>query len=343
MQTLIFSNNVAKAVRELIAGMNPDKVFVVADKNTCNLLPVEADGRIALAAGDDHKQLGAVESVWSMLVDGGATRRSLVVNLGGGMITDLGGFAAATFKRGIRFVNVPTTLLGAVDAAVGGKTGINFMGLKNEVGAFCEADAVVISTAFFGTLPREELMSGYAEMVKHALISDHREYARLLTVDPAEVSADEFLEMLQRSVEVKRRIVAEDPRETGLRKALNLGHTAGHALEELAMRRSRPVPHGKAVAHGLLVEMILSNMQLGFPSEEIQRYAAWLRENYGPLLTLTCDDYPELLELMSHDKKNVSASQVNFTLLRTPGTPEINCTATPAAITAALDIYRDLI
>lgn len=340
-QRLIFTNEPARELAAVLAELAPDRTFVVADRNTAGLLDVAADGVIVVEPGDGNKSLEAAAAVWQGLVDGGATRRSVVVNLGGGMVTDLGGFAAATFKRGVRFVNVPTTLLGAVDAAVGGKTGVNFGGLKNEVGVFREADAVVISAAFFGTLPRRELMSGYAEMVKHALIADAADYVRLLTVDPPELAPEQMLELLRRSVEVKRRIVAEDPHERGLRKALNLGHTVGHALEELALRRGQAVEHGRAVAYGVLAEMVLAHMQLGFPSAELHRYAAWLRDNYERV-EVRCADYPALMELMRHDKKNLSADAVNFTLLREPGVPVTDCTAREGEIAAALDICRDL-
>lgn len=339
MQTLLFTNSPEQELLRLTEG---NRVFVVADENTARFAPQLPDSElIVLPAGDDNKTLASVEKVWRALVGGGATRRAMVVNFGGGMVTDLGGFAAATFKRGVRFINVPTTLLGAVDAAVGGKTGINFCGLKNEIGAFQEADAVIISAVYFPTLPHRELMSGYAEMVKHALIADAAEYSRLLATDPATVDADGMLALLRRSVEVKRRIVAEDPREQGIRKALNLGHTIGHALEELAMEKGRPVPHGAAVAHGLLAEMVLANLSAGFPSAELHRYASWLRENYSPI-AFSCDDYPRLLGLMAHDKKNATPGQINFTLLAAPGSPLTDRTATEQNITAALDIAREL-
>lgn len=342
MQQLIFTNEPKAELTRILKALEADKIFVVADRNTCGLLEVDGAQLIVVEPGDEHKTLKTAEKIWSALVDGGATRRSVVVNLGGGMITDLGGFAAATFKRGIRFLNVPTSLLGAVDAAVGGKTGFNFQGLKNEIGVFCEAEAVVISARFFATLPAEELMSGYAEMIKHALIADGEDYLRLISTDPLTLDADEMLELLRRSVEVKRRIVAEDPHEKGLRKALNLGHTAGHAFEELALEKNVPMAHGAAVAHGLLVEMILSHMRLGYPSAELHRYATWLRENYHPLTGLSCEDYPRLLALMAHDKKNEAAGAINFTLLESPGRVRINQIAGSQEITAAFDIYRDL-
>jgi 3-dehydroquinate synthase len=347
-QKLIFTNEVNEALAQLIEQMQPQSLWVVADSNTRPILHAHALTALSHAhvieilPSDTHKSLEAMETVWRAMTEGGATRRAVVVNLGGGMVTDLGGFAAATFKRGVRFINVPTTLLGAVDAAVGGKTGINFLGYKNEIGAFAPADAVVISTRFFATLPRQELLSGFAEMLKHGLISSADVYGRLLDYDIAASPLDALLPLLQESVEVKERIVAEDPREQGIRRALNLGHTAGHAFESRAMQLGQPVAHGVAVAHGLLVEMVLSHMILDMPSRHLYDYAALLAESYGTLPSLTCSDYDALLQLMHHDKKNVDAAHINFTLLHRPGAVEIDCTATEEQIRAALDIYRDL-
>lgn len=346
MQSLLFTNTPAEALRERIAAMAPDRVFILADTNTRAIADsLGADAPvIEIPAGDANKNLHTLSAVWEALTLGGATRRSLLVNVGGGMVTDLGGFAAATFKRGIRFINVPTTLLGAVDAAVGGKTGINFLDYKNEIGAFCEADTVIISTCFFHTLPQAELRSGFAEMLKHGLISSAGTYERLLGFDiDAPADADRLLELLEENVQVKRDIVARDPREQGLRKALNLGHTAGHAFESLALERESPVAHGYAVAHGLLVEMILSHMQEGFPSAELHRYASLLRRAYAPAPAIGCRDYDRLIELMGHDKKNTEAGRINFTLLKVPGEPVTDRTATADAIRTALDLYRDLL
>ena len=279
--------------------------------------------------------------VWKQLGEGGGTRRSLLVNLGGGMVTDLGGFAASTFKRGIKFINIPTTLLSSVDAAVGGKTGINFNGLKNEVGVFNEADAVIISTMPLYTLPIEEVKSGFAEMLKHGLLSGREVFERLLAYDFSKYNADELLVLLEESVNVKREIVRQDPHEKGLRRALNLGHTVGHAFESMAMKRQNPIPHGYAVAWGMIVELVLSHMQLGFDSDMLHRYADFVYSNYGAF-HITCDDYPELISLMRHDKKS-NSGEMNFSLLSGVGEIKINCEATEDDVKAALDIYRDLV
>lgn len=346
MQELIFTNQVKAALDRLIAESGADRVAALCDVNTrwiAEELAPEGVEIMQIGAGDEHKNLASVTEVWTRLSRNGYTRHSLLINIGGGMVTDLGGFAAACFKRGIRFINVPTTLLGAVDAAVGGKTGINFLDFKNEIGAFCEARAVVISTRFFATLPPAELRSGFAEMLKHGLISDREVYERLMDFDIVGADLETLLPLLEESVEVKRRIVAEDPREQGIRRALNLGHTAGHAFESFALERKEPIPHGFAVAHGLLVEMILSHLQLGFPSSELHRLAGLLREAYSPAPAIGCKDYDALLALMTHDKKNRHPGEINFTLLSAPGVPVIDRTATPDEIRTALDLYRDLL
>lgn len=345
MQKLIFTNEVGRALDSLVDELKPTGVFFLADSNTrpiADSLNSFGATVIEIPAGDENKNLQTLASVWEVLSTSGATRRSLLVNVGGGMVTDLGGFAAASFKRGIRFINVATTLLGAVDAAVGGKTGVNFMHFKNEIGAFAPADAVIISTRYFSTLPSAELRSGFAEMLKHGLISSAETYRRLLAFDIADADLDVLLPLLEENVKVKEHIVEIDPREKGIRKALNLGHTAGHAFESLAMERQRPIPHGFAVAHGLLVEMVLSNLLLGFPSAELHPVAALLRQAYA-MEPIACGDYDALIELMRHDKKNTNRQSINFTLLNRPGEPVIDSTVDADTIRAALDIYRELL
>ena len=312
--------------------------------------------------------------MWTALQQGGATRHSLLINLGGGMITDLGGFAAATFKRGINFINIPTTLLAMVDAAVGGKTGVNFGGLKNEIGAFADARFVIINTCFLDTLDAENLCSGYAEMLKHALISNERMWAEHVNFDLSQPDLAELQRMVAESIAVKARIVAEDPHEHGIRKALNYGHTIGHALEEFALQQSggavvstapinqttvgtafsarllplarartapgnRPLLHGYAVAFGLIGELYMSARKAGFPTERLHQTARFIRENYAQT-EFTCNDYPTLLNLMRHDKKNTSGV-INFTLLHNIGDIRINQTATDEEIREALDFIRE--
>ena len=340
-QNLIFTNDVAGAIERLTASTDHNLTVWIADVNTARLLPTPSR-LITIPDGDEHKTLETVTRVWDEMERMGVTRRSLVINLGGGTVTDLGGFAASTFKRGVRFINVPTTVLGAVDAAVGGKTGFNYQGLKNEIGTFALASDVIISTRFFDTLPLQEMKSGFAEVIKHAMLSDHDEFLRLLDHDFTDpINHDDLLERLRRSVQVKTDIVARDPNEHGERMALNLGHTVGHAFESLAMRRGQPIPHGYAVAWGLVTKAVLSHMILQFPSEDVHRLGNFVRDNYRDF-PFTCDDYDELRELMRHDKKS-RAGEITCTLLAAVGDYRTGLTVTDDDITAALDILRDLL
>ncbi len=342
MQKIIFTNNIAEAINDALSAMEPRNVFMLTDSNVDKAIEPLSEQwqKIVIKPGDVNKNLDSMVEVWTALQQGGATRKSVMVNVGGGVVTDLGGFAASCFKRGIRFINVPTTLLAAVDAAVGGKTGVNFNGLKNEIGVFREAEAVVISTKYFATLPESELKSGYAEMIKHGLISGEKVYNKLLDYHFDVVDGQELLDLVEESVNVKRDIVAQDPFEKGLRRALNLGHTAGHAFETTAMRRNAPVPHGYAVAWGMVVEAVLSHTEKGFPSAELYRLADYIRQHYGAF-HITCDDYAALIDLMRHDKKS-EHGELNFTLLHSVGDVETGCVVDAKQVEAALDIYRDL-
>ncbi|WP_027450134.1 3-dehydroquinate synthase [Xylanibacter brevis] len=343
-QKVIISNHLEQVLSEAILACKADRTFILTDETTHRLcLPLVKNfsclkdaQEIVIAAGDINKSLEAVSHVWSSLQQGGASRHSLMVNLGGGMVTDLGGFAASTFKRGIHFINIPTTLLAMVDASVGGKTGINFGGLKNEIGVFNNADCVILDTNFLKTLDTENLLSGYAEMLKHGLISTEKHWADLLNFDLENL--EKLGAIVGESVEVKQRIVTEDPTEKGIRKALNLGHTVGHAFESLALQR-QPVLHGYAVAWGLVCELYLSVAKTGFPVDKMRQTVKFIFDNYGRM-PITCDDYPTLLELMTHDKKNV-AGQINFTLLGGIGDIRINQTATKEEIEEALDFFRE--
>lgn len=334
-----------------------DSAFVVADTNTSPLVvdrlaeQMPELGRLprcVVPAGDDHKNVESLTKVWRMLSEQGATRNSTLFCIGGGMVTDLGGFAAATFKRGIACVNVSTTLLGMVDAATGGKTGINLDGLKNEVGAFAMPKDVVIIPATLSTLPESEILSGYAEMLKTALIADPEMYAALLDADKYLDNPRLLLPWIMRCIEIKNGVTLRDPREKGERKILNFGHTAGHALESMALQEGRPVGHGIAVAHGLLWELVVSAtacrderggklLDSGF----LYPYAQMLKTHYPPL-GVKCTDIDRLISLMRHDKKNSSQQLINFTLISEPGSPVWDMFPSEEDIRAAYEIYGDL-
>ncbi len=344
-QKVIISTKLETAVTTAVEECERDRTFILVDETTEQLcLPVVAGFDclrgaeiITIGATDSHKTLDSLSHVWTCLQQGGATRHSLMVNLGGGMVTDLGGFAASTFKRGLNYINIPTTLLAMVDASVGGKTGINFGGLKNEIGVFSTARSVILDTTFLRTLDHENILSGYAEMLKHGLISsDSGMWAELLTFDLDIIDYYQLSRMLEDSVKVKERIVEEDPMERGLRKALNLGHTVGHAFESLALRTpslrrgqgEAPVLHGYAVAYGLVCELYLSCIKTGFPTDKMRQTVRFILDHYGRM-PITCDDYPTLLD------------DINFTLLGDVGDIRINQTATTQEIEEALDFYRE--
>ncbi len=343
-QKVIISQNICQALDEAVAACSHDLVVVLFDTTTRDVCwPLVSDcasmrdvSVIAIGSTDTHKTVKSLTWVWSWLQQHGATRHSLLVNLGGGMVTDLGGFAASTFKRGMAYINVPTTLLAMVDASVGGKTGINLGGLKNEIGVFNNAHSVILDTVFLHSLNRENILSGYAEMLKHGLISSKERWTGLVNFDPTTEHITSA--MVADNVSVKQRIVAEDPTEHGIRKALNLGHTAGHAFESLALER-QPILHGYAVAYGLIVELYLSCVKTGFPSDIMRQTVAFIKDHYGRM-AVTCDDYPHLIELMHHDKKNIGPA-INFTLLSDVGQVCIDQTATEDEIKEALDFYRE--
>ncbi|WP_455127467.1 3-dehydroquinate synthase [Prevotella veroralis] len=345
-QRIIISKQLQTDLAEAIAECEHDRIFVLVDETTNKLcwalvkdyLCLKDAQTIVIGATDRRKNLDTLVHVWESLQQGKATRHSLLINLGGGMVTDLGGFAASTYKRGINFINVPTTLLAMVDASVGGKTGINFGGLKNEIGVFNDAEFVLLDTNWLRTLDEENIRSGYAEMLKHGLIADDTMWAELINFNIAQPNLHQLAFMLDKSVRIKERIVAEDPHEKGIRKALNLGHTFGHAFESWAMKR-QPILHGYAVAFGLIAELYLATTQTDFPTERMRQTINFIRAYYGSL-PITCNDYPELIELMHHDKKN-HGNEINVTLLGGIGDIRINQTITEEDIKEALDFFRE--
>jgi len=347
MQKIIKSSNLSADAEKTIRNIQYDKLFILTDEHTHELclpllgeLPQLHDAQqIVIPADDTNKTIVNLSKVWKQLTGQGATRHSLLVNLGGGMVTDLGGFAAATFKRGIKYINIPTTLLGAVDAAVGGKTGINFEGYKNEIGAFYPSEFVIISSDFFHTLNQRALLSGYAEMIKHALIHSAADLEKLIHFPLDNIDYLKLNEMVFRSVGIKQHIVDKDPYEKDIRKALNLGHTTAHSFESFAIDTGNPVPHGYAVAWGLIVELYLSHRLCNFPKEKLQKTVRFIQENYGAF-PITCDHYETLYAITRHDKKN-QGDTINFTLLSEIGNVRIDQTAEKELFFEALDFYRD--
>ena len=319
MESIIFTTDAGMVLAELLDGTQHEDIFIVADKHTvlfCDRLFEKVDwlpSHVAvLDCGEENKSVESVSRIWMMLSKQGARRSSILVCVGGGVVTDLGGFAASTFKRGMRCINVPTTLLAQVDASLGGKTGFNFNGLKNEIGTFSIPEKVIIDTRFLNHLPVRERMSGFAEMIKHGLLSNREYLIRLLNLEHQETTQEYMLELIRRSVTIKNEIVTRDPREQGLRKVLNFGHTIGHAIESLSIMQGSPLLHGEAVALGLVAELYLSVKEKGFPEEIYREVRNFVKQHYPPYPLMNHVD--TLYELMLHDKKNERWG-VNFTLL----------------------------
>ena len=346
-QKVIICQDLKKDLYSAIQECPHDKLFILVDEHTRELcLPLISGfgylndaNIITIGAEDVHKNVETLVHVWQSLGDGGASRHSLMINLGGGMVTDLGGFAASTFKRGIKYINIPTTLLAMVDASVGGKTGINFNGLKNEIGVFSPAEYVLIDTEFLKSLDARNLLSGYAEMLKHGIISTTGHWAELLNFDMTNIDYKALQALVAKSVQIKEGIVAEDPFEKGIRKALNLGHTAGHAFESLALETNRPVLHGYAVAWGIVCELYFSHLRTGFPKDKLRQTVQFIKDHYG-VFTFDCKQYDRLYQFMTHDKKN-NAGIINFTLMGEIGDIRINQSANQEEIFEMLDFYRE--
>lgn len=338
----------------LLSDLPKGQLFVLTDSHTkvhCLPLFAESIGNfsyhlLTLEAGEVTKNLTSVQLVWDFLLKHRATREAVLVNLGGGMITDLGGFAAATYMRGIRFVNIPTTLLAMVDASSGGKTGFDYKGVKNAIGTFTPPLATLIHLDFLRTLPAEELLSGFAEMLKHALIASQEEWVNLLQLLQEELPHEQLVEalgstgVLQASIAIKEKVVAQDPHETGLRKILNFGHTVGHAIESAALEHNA-LPHGYCVLWGMVAEVYLSVVKLGCPREVLQQLTQIMLQYYGRP-QCNCKQREQLIQRMYRDKKNSANRTPNFTLLRAVGEPEINQYVSEKDIDEALEYLFSL-
>jgi len=345
----IFFTNKLSDIQNQLKEYENKRIFVLADENTrkfCyslihKFLPQNIH-IITIKSGEENKNIESVKQIWGALSKNGAYRKSLLINLGGGVIGDMGGFAASTFKRGIDFINLPTTLLSQVDASVGGKTGFDFLGLKNEIGCFNAPKKVIIYPGFLRTLDADNIMSGFAEMIKHALIFDagHYENLKKISLNKTEINYDDLLILIKKSVSIKEYFVKNDPYEANIRKALNFGHTFGHAIESYFLNSDKDLLHGKAVAFGMIFELFLSNKKCSFPINQLIDISEYITNIYGKL-EFTKDNYEAFYELMQHDKKNDKA-EINFTLLSAIGKAEINQKATKMEIFESFDFYLQL-
>lgn len=330
-----------------LKGLKPSQLFILVDENTheyClptllgNLeteIPFEI---IEIEAGEELKTIETATQLWEILAEFEADRNSLMVNLGGGVITDLGGFVASTYKRGIKFINFPTTLLGMADASIGGKTGIDHQFLKNIVGTFAEAEQIFVFPNFLMTLPFEELRSGFAEMLKHGLIADEKHWNDLISIE--NLNAESIFPFIETSMKIKQKVVELDFKEQNVRKTLNFGHTIGHALESLFLQKNHQIPHGEAVALGMICETRLSFLE-NLISEETSNVIIQNIRKFYPYISTSDFSMNEIMSLMRNDKKNTEGN-ISFSLLDQIGSCKYDCSVSEQNIINALDYYKNL-
>ena len=343
-----FNEDAYLKLNAYLASNITSKIFILVDENTNQyclptlLETLETTSEIEIIeieSGEENKNLDTCTGVWHALTELGADRKSLLINLGGGVITDLGGFVASCFKRGIKFINIPTTLLSMVDASVGGKTGVDLGALKNQIGLFSDPEMVLIDPSYLETVTEREIRSGLAEIIKYGLTYDVKLWNEIKEFK--EISINNITPLIHRSIEIKNEVVTEDPKEHGLRKILNFGHTLGHAIESyfLESEDKEKLTHGEAIAIGMITEAYLSEKLLNFPAANLATIKNKLLEIYG-ITTIEPADYAAIIELLIHDKKNVSG-QINFVLLSDFEKFKFDCNVETSLLIEALDFYRE--
>ena len=334
-------------LNQYIEKENPSQIFILADENThekciplllANLeteIPFEI---IEIEAGEDAKNINTATQLWEILSEFKADRKSLLLNLGGGVITDMGGFVASTYKRGIKFLNIPTTLLAMCDASIGGKTGIDHQYLKNIVGTFANAEHILVYPKFLETLAFVELRSGFAEMLKHGLIACENHWNDLIALN--ELTAENIAPHIENSMMIKENVVLKDFKEENVRKILNFGHTIGHAIESLFLKSEQIIPHGEAVALGMIMEAQLSHLE-GLIAEDIANTIILNIRKFYPYISINQFSNDEIMNLMINDKKN-NHGKINFSLLEAIGKCNYDYKVSTENIIKSLDFYRNL-
>tara|TARA_R110002111_G_scaffold126253_4_gene190811 strand:+ start:1570 stop:2637 length:1068 start_codon:yes stop_codon:yes gene_type:complete len=344
--TIHFNEVCYDALNKHLKEKNFSKIFILVDENTHTYcLPffiekVETDvviEIIEIESGEINKTIDTCVGVWNTLSDLDADRKSLLINIGGGVITDLGGFVACTFKRGIAYINVPTSLLAMVDASVGGKTGVDLGHLKNQIGVISNPDLVLIDTKYLDTLPQNQMRSGLAEMLKHGLITGESYWNKF--TDLSKLSLDDLDELIYESVIIKKNVVEEDPYENGRRKTLNFGHTLGHAIESyfLSNPKKTTLLHGEAIAVGMVLACYISTELTGFPKEKTLEIKALFTNYYGKV-SIDESEYATIIELLKYDKKN-NHGNINFVLLESIGNTKMDCLVDEHVIIDAFKFY----
>lgn len=342
--SIYFGNNAYVELSQFIDKAKISKIFVLIDDNTkVHCFPyfktqVNFDFKVVeIQHGELNKTLDTCQFIWKELSHLGADRKSLLINLGGGVVTDIGGFVASCYRRGISFLHVPTTLLGMVDAAIGGKTGVDLMNLKNQIGVINQPEMILYDFDFLSTLPLIELKSGFAEVLKHGLIHSKRYVQDCLDIKT--IHTKSVIPLIEESIEIKQRIVLQDTQEHGLRKALNYGHTLGHAIEtfRMGLEQSMHLLHGEAIAIGLVLETYLSKEIFGFPEDDLMQLKKFVNATYNRQF-FSKDDQREIIALMKFDKKNVG-NNINFVLLEDIGRPRLDCKVDNDLIYKAFEYY----
>ncbi|MBN3583614.1 3-dehydroquinate synthase [Algoriphagus aestuarii] len=344
MDPVIFSNSIASDLEKVLSGISFSRLFVLTDQNTeqfClpklkSIFPPETVFK-TVSPGEKNKNLSTCSEIWSAMTSAALDRKALFINIGGGVIGDMGGVCASIYKRGIRFINIPTTLLSQVDASVGGKLGVDFEGLKNHLGTFNEPETVMISTEFLGTLPQAELRSGYAEIIKHGLIQNKSYFENLAIQNWEEQN---WMDLIQKSVGIKKQVVSSDPKEAGLRKVLNYGHTIGHAFESHFLDGPKHLLHGEAIAIGMICEGFLSYKKLNLSQEELNIINNTFLSIYGKF-DFSESDLDPILDLCLQDKKN-EGSVLMFSLLKRIGECSFNIPVSRDEIKEAILYYQNL-
>jgi 3-dehydroquinate synthase len=338
-----------EAFKDMISVLDPSRIFVLVDSNTkqhclpyfsMRISPGTLYDVIEFQAGERNKNIHTCMDIWNDLSVLGGDRNSLFINLGGGVVTDLGGFIASTFKRGVEFINIPTSLLAMVDASIGGKNGIDLGDIKNQIGVIKPPLQVIIDTQFLETLPKEQLLSGKAEMLKHGLIDSDRYWNSIKKLD---INANkERDERIWESILIKDRIVTLDPYEKRERKVLNYGHTLGHAIESYSLKDNsiKPLLHGEAVAIGMILATYISHHLLEFPDRKLMDVSGTIREHYERV-NFTAQDIKEIMNLLVFDKKNLSG-KVLFVLLNDIGDFRVDQEVSDELIKKAFEYYRNL-
>lgn len=344
MKPIFFSESASTDLTAVLSGLNFSSIFVLTDENTkTHCLPRLEESLPpnsvfhTIEPSEKNKTISTCMTIWAAMTAARLDRKALFLNIGGGVLGDMGGFCASIYKRGIRFINMPTTLLSQVDASVGGKLGVDFEGLKNHLGVFNEPETVVVAPEFLATLPEREVRSGYAEIIKHGLIKD-KTYFESLDFDNWQNS--HWAPIIQHSVAIKKAVVEADPKEAGLRKILNFGHTIGHAFETYFLDGPRHLLHGEAIAVGMICEAWLSYKKLRLSLEELEQIQTAFLKVYGKVKILE-EDLPEVLDYCLQDKKN-EGKKLMFSLLKSIGDCGFNIPVTREEIRESICYYQNL-